>query len=190
MSPEDPAADRTAGMRRAIHAAIASKTPAHVGGGASASASCRNHSVAPPIATPIAALAARDRQDVDRSRTAGTSRCSISRDMRVLSARTASCRRPRAIQPPRTCRRLVVAWCLIILRSAVYIVYEHSYFDSDQALPGLMAKHLVEGRAFPLFLYGPDVHAGGGRLGGGAVRVDRRSDGRRAARRRSCSRTW
>jgi hypothetical protein len=47
-----------------------------------------------------------------------------------------------------------VACCLVVLRSAVYVVYEHSYFDSDQAIPGLMAKHLVEGRAFPLFLYG------------------------------------
>ncbi len=34
-------------------------------------------------------------------------------------------------------------------------VFEPSLdFDSDQAIFGLMAKHLVEGRAFPLFMYG------------------------------------
>lgn len=49
---------------------------------------------------------------------------------------------------------LAVAWVLVILRSAVYLAYEHSTFDSDQAIYGLMAKHLLEGRAFPLFMYG------------------------------------
>jgi hypothetical protein len=43
---------------------------------------------------------------------------------------------------------------LVLLRSAIYILYEQSFFDSDQAIVGLMAKHLIEGRAFPLFLYG------------------------------------
>src|SRR5262249_26057267 len=32
--------------------------------------------------------------------------------------------------------------------------YEQSFFDSDQAVVGLMAKHLAEARAFPLFFYG------------------------------------
>lgn len=49
---------------------------------------------------------------------------------------------------------LVVAWCLVAARSAVYLLYPQSFFDSDQAVVGLMAKHLVEGRAFPLFMYG------------------------------------
>lgn len=49
---------------------------------------------------------------------------------------------------------LLVAWALVILRSAVYLAYEQSFFDSDQAVFGLMAKHLSEGRAFPLFQYG------------------------------------
>jgi hypothetical protein len=49
---------------------------------------------------------------------------------------------------------LVLAWALIFARSVVYLAYEQSYFDSDQAVTGLMAKHLSEGRAFPLFMYG------------------------------------
>jgi hypothetical protein len=49
---------------------------------------------------------------------------------------------------------LVVACALIFARSFVYLAYEHSFFDSDQAVTGLMAKHLSEGRAFPLFMYG------------------------------------
>jgi hypothetical protein len=49
---------------------------------------------------------------------------------------------------------LVLAWALIFARSFVYLAYEQSFFDSDQAITGLMAKHLSEGRAFPLFMYG------------------------------------
>ncbi|HYN09332.1 MAG TPA: hypothetical protein VES67_18260 [Vicinamibacterales bacterium] len=49
---------------------------------------------------------------------------------------------------------LVIAWALIFARSFVYLAYEQSLFDSDQAVFGLMAKHLSEGRAFPLFMYG------------------------------------
>jgi hypothetical protein len=47
-----------------------------------------------------------------------------------------------------------IACALVFVRSAVYLVYEQSFFDSDQAIIGLMAKHLIEGRAFPLFYYG------------------------------------
>lgn len=43
---------------------------------------------------------------------------------------------------------------LTVLRSAVFVFFEGSAFDSDQALIGLMAKHLVEGRAWPVFTYG------------------------------------
>jgi hypothetical protein len=43
---------------------------------------------------------------------------------------------------------------LIVARSAVFVFWPQSDFDSDQAVMGLMAKHLLEGRAFPLFLYG------------------------------------
>ncbi len=49
---------------------------------------------------------------------------------------------------------IAVAWALIFARSFVYLAYEQSFFDSDQAVIGLMAKHLSEGRAFPLFMYG------------------------------------
>jgi hypothetical protein len=43
---------------------------------------------------------------------------------------------------------------LIVLRSAVFTLAPGAAFDSDQAVMGLMAKHLSEGRAFPLFIYG------------------------------------
>ena len=46
------------------------------------------------------------------------------------------------------------ATLLIVARSYVFIAYDQAFFDSDQAVFGLMAKHLIEGRAFPLFLYG------------------------------------
>lgn len=49
---------------------------------------------------------------------------------------------------------LTIAAALILLRSIVWIWFEQSGFDSDQAVVGLMAKHLAEGRAFPLFFYG------------------------------------
>ena len=43
---------------------------------------------------------------------------------------------------------------LVVLRSIVFVFWEQSFFDSDQAITGLMAKHLIEGRAFPVFFYG------------------------------------
>lgn len=43
---------------------------------------------------------------------------------------------------------------LVALRSAVFVFWPGSHFDADQAVTGLMAKHLSELRAFPLFLYG------------------------------------
>lgn len=49
---------------------------------------------------------------------------------------------------------LVVTWALVLARSLVFLLYPHASFDSDQAVVGLMAKHLSEGRAFPLYLYG------------------------------------
>src|ERR1700741_3714106 len=49
---------------------------------------------------------------------------------------------------------LTIALAIVVLRAAVYLQYEQLAFDSDQAIVGLMAKHLVEGRAFPLFFYG------------------------------------
>ena len=44
---------------------------------------------------------------------------------------------------------------VVVLRSAVFVIWpQPAGFDSDEAISGLMAKHLVEGRAFPLFFYG------------------------------------
>jgi hypothetical protein len=53
-------------------------------------------------------------------------------------------------------RRLVllVAAVLTAARCASFVVFEGVRFDSDQALIGLMALHLVEGRALPVFTYG------------------------------------
>jgi hypothetical protein len=53
-------------------------------------------------------------------------------------------------------RRIILAILLLVVlgRSAVFILVPESYFDSDQAIVGLMAKHLAELRAFPVFLYG------------------------------------
>ena len=49
---------------------------------------------------------------------------------------------------------VAIAVLLVIVRSLPFALYEQIQFDSDQAVFGLMAKHLSEGRAFPLFMYG------------------------------------
>src|SRR5687767_9735016 len=49
---------------------------------------------------------------------------------------------------------MAAAATLAALRGLPFIVWPHSAFDSDQAIVGLMAKHLSEGRALPLFFYG------------------------------------
>ena len=57
----------------------------------------------------------------------------------------------------RTRERLLVALFvvgIVLIRSAVFVFWEETQFDSDQAVMGLMAKHLSEGRAFPVFFYG------------------------------------
>ena len=43
---------------------------------------------------------------------------------------------------------------LVVARSFVFVFAAGSHFDSDQAGTGLMAKHLSELRAFPVFWYG------------------------------------
>jgi hypothetical protein len=48
----------------------------------------------------------------------------------------------------------VLATLLVLVRSFVPTYYESFFFDSDQAIVGLMAKHLSDGRRFPLFYYG------------------------------------
>ena len=54
---------------------------------------------------------------------------------------------------------LGAAVALVLLRSAVPTLWETA-FNSDQAIVGLMAKHLSEGRAFPLFFYGQNYMLG------------------------------
>ena len=49
---------------------------------------------------------------------------------------------------------MAVAVALVLARSAVFLIWEQAGFDSDQAIFGLMAKHLVDGVAFPVFIYG------------------------------------
>lgn len=49
---------------------------------------------------------------------------------------------------------LAAAAALALAHSAVFPIGEPSAFDSDQASFGLMAKHIAEGRAFPIFIYG------------------------------------
>ncbi len=49
---------------------------------------------------------------------------------------------------------VIATAALIVLRSFVFLHYEQADFDADQAIVGLMAKHLGEGRAWPLFFYG------------------------------------
>ena len=48
---------------------------------------------------------------------------------------------------------------LVLFRSLLFTFTELSY-DSDQAVIGLMAKHLAHGRAFPLFMYGQNYMLG------------------------------
>jgi hypothetical protein len=55
-------------------------------------------------------------------------------------------------------RRLTLAWTLVVaivlFRSALFVFRPQLAFDADQGVFGLMAKHLIEGRAFPLYMYG------------------------------------
>jgi hypothetical protein len=49
---------------------------------------------------------------------------------------------------------LAILLLVVLARSAVFVLAPDVYFDSDQAIVGLMAKHIAELRAFPVFLYG------------------------------------
>jgi hypothetical protein len=49
---------------------------------------------------------------------------------------------------------MTIVVLIILARSAIFVFWEQAHFDSDQAVYGLMAKHLSEGRAFPMFMYG------------------------------------
>ncbi len=43
---------------------------------------------------------------------------------------------------------------LVLLRAWPFVWWPAAHFDSDQAIVGLMAKHISEARAFPLYYYG------------------------------------
>ena len=62
----------------------------------------------------------------------------------------------------------LVLLAAVVLRGVFFLRFDESYFDSDQAIVGLMAKHLLEGRAFPLFFYGQEYMLGRGIVGDGA----------------------
>ena len=49
---------------------------------------------------------------------------------------------------------IAIVLLIVTARSAIFLVRPESYFDSDQAMVGLMAKHIAELRAFPVFMYG------------------------------------
>jgi hypothetical protein len=51
-------------------------------------------------------------------------------------------------------RAIVMTIVVLVILAAIFVFWEQAAFDSDQAIVGLMAKHLSEGRAFPLFMYG------------------------------------
>ena len=55
---------------------------------------------------------------------------------------------------------LSIVFAVILFRAAIFVFWERSHFDSDQAITGLMAKHLAEGRAFPVFYYGQSYMLG------------------------------
>lgn len=47
----------------------------------------------------------------------------------------------------------VIVVILTIARSLVFVLFEQAQFDADQAVMGLMAKHIGELRAFPFYVY-------------------------------------
>lgn len=55
---------------------------------------------------------------------------------------------------------ILAAVLLVVLRTTVFTWWEQAAFNSDHAIVGLMAGHLAEGRAFPLFFYGQSYMLG------------------------------
>lgn len=61
----------------------------------------------------------------------------------------------RASLPPVSLVAAAMAAALLAAgRSAAFVVWPHAAFDADQAIVGLMAKHVAEGRALPVTFYG------------------------------------
>jgi hypothetical protein len=57
---------------------------------------------------------------------------------------------------PRASLRVAIAIvaCAVLVRAFPFVWWPNTHFDSDQAIVGLMAKHISEGRAWPLYFYG------------------------------------
>ena len=88
-----------------------------------------------------------------------TARCRPA-EIQLLSS--TSSMMPQGPRDPKS-RAMIVALVLlaaVVLRGVFFLRFDESYFDSDQAIVGLMAKHLLEGRAFPLFFYGQEYMLG------------------------------
>jgi hypothetical protein len=49
---------------------------------------------------------------------------------------------------------IAIALALVLFRGWLWVWFAPCNLDGDEAITGLMAKHLAEGRAFPLFFYG------------------------------------
>lgn len=54
---------------------------------------------------------------------------------------------------PRLWPWLCLAAALVVLRTVVFVTHPSISFDADQAVIGLMAKHIAEGRAWPVYQY-------------------------------------
>lgn len=58
---------------------------------------------------------------------------------------------------PITARRVVpwllLAAAIVVFRTLLFVLHGTIAFDADQAVVGLMAKHIAEGRAFPVYQY-------------------------------------
>ena len=51
---------------------------------------------------------------------------------------------------------LAIVTSIVVGRSLVFVLFEQAQFDADQAVTGLMAKHIAELRAFPFYAYASD----------------------------------
>jgi hypothetical protein len=49
---------------------------------------------------------------------------------------------------------LLTVLALVVFRAGVFVFWPQTHFDADSAITGLMATHLADGRALPLFYYG------------------------------------
>jgi hypothetical protein len=51
---------------------------------------------------------------------------------------------------------LATVTLIVVGRGLVFVLFEQAQFDADQAVMGLMAKHIAERRAFPFYAYASD----------------------------------